>query len=255
MRFRSKLYSLAILALLGSNVAAAAPDEIQVYTDEISKPGQYGMELHLNHSMSSIQMPSYPGQMSPQHATQATPEFFYGLTPTMEAGMYVPLAWNNQGNSYLNGLRLRLKYIAPHEPEAFFWGLNGEVGQFSIRTSQSAEVAELRPIIGYRDHGWLASFNPVLNMGLSANVSHLPYFEPSLKLTHSVTQDMSAGAEYYGEYGPLTQFVPANQRSHTLYGVIDMAHSGYDLNFGLGRGYVNASDRWVMKAIVTIPFN
>ena len=234
----------------------AAPDEIEVYTDDIGKPGQVGLELHLNHSVQGMATPAYPGQTPSQHLTQATPEIYYGLTDTLEAGMYLPTAVDSAGNANINGLRARLKYVALHAADdAMFWGLNGEVGRASIRRSESSGVAELRPIIGYREHGWLTSFNPILNMSLDNRYSHIPVFEPALKLTHSMGGDIHAGAEYYGEYGPVTRFVPASQRSHTLYGVIDMERPSYDLNLGIGRGFVNATDRWMLKAVISTTFN
>lgn len=249
--------ALAITMLcLSSSGVVAAPDEIEVYTDEMSKPGQYGMELHLNRSIKGVQTPGYPGQMPPHHVTQVTPEFFYGISNELEAGLYLPVAFGPGGNAYLNGLRLRLKYLAPRqEGDAFFWGVNGEIGHASIRTSESAAVVELRPVVGYRGKEWLVSFNPILNMGLSANVSRQPRFEPALKVTHNVAEGIDAGVEYYGEYGPLRRFVPANERSHALYAVVDVEHKDCDINFGVGRGFVNAGDRWVMKAIVSKPFN
>ncbi len=251
-----KIALCTILALASQSAAFAAPDEIEVYTDEISKPADYGLELHMNHSLVGTQNPGYPGQMPSDHLSQATPEFYYGLTPTLEAGLYLPMSTDTHGNSNINGLRMRLKYIAPHEHENdFFWGVNGEIGHASVRTSESAGVAEVRPIIGYRGDGWLTSFNPILKMGLSANVSHIPSFEPSVKLSHKLIGEIHAGAEYYGEYGPINRFVPYSQRSHTLYGVIDIENPEYDLNFGLGRGYANAADRWMLKAVATIPFD
>lgn len=253
-------YARASIALLASALSApcvsAAPDEIEVYTDEISRPGQYGLELHMNHSVQGLKTPAYPGQTPSQHLTQITPELYYGLTGTLEAGLYLPVATDPQGNTSLNGVRARLKYIAPREAgDALFWGLNGEIGRAALRRSESGGVAELRPIIGYRGGAWLTSFNPILNMKLDNRYSHIPAFEPSVKLTHSVGNDLHAGAEYYGEYGPINSFVPANQRSHTLYGVIDMERPSYDLNLGIGRGYVNATDRWMLKAVATVPFN
>ncbi|MBS1158316.1 MAG: hypothetical protein H6R15_735 [Proteobacteria bacterium] len=49
--------------------------------------------------------------------------------------------------------------------------------------------------------------------------------------------------------------LPARERSHYIYGVLDMARRGLDLNLGIGRGFTNAEDRWVVKAILAIPFN
>ena len=258
MRLYPSLCRTFVIAALclSCGAAVAVPDEVGVYIDEVSKPGQYGLELHLNRSIKGVQTPGYPGQMPPHHVTQVTPEFFYGISNELEAGLYLPVAFSPSGNAYLNGLRLRLKYLAPRqEGEAFFWGLNGEAGYAALRTSESTAIAELRPIVGYHGKDWLVSFNPILKMALSNNVSRQPQFEPALKLTHRVAEGVQAGAEYYGEYGPLRRFVPANERSHMLYAVADIERKDFDINLGVGRGFVNASDRWVIKGVVSLPFN
>ncbi|ADE11486.1 conserved hypothetical protein [Sideroxydans lithotrophicus ES-1] len=246
---------MALVSCILRGISAyAAADEIQVYTEELNAPGQFGLEQHLNYSIRGTQVPDYPGQTPPHHVLQLTPEFSYGLTRNLEAGLYVPFAITPAGDTFLNGLRVRLKYIAPRQnDEDMFYGLNVEVGRNSLRTSDSISTMELRPIIGYRDAKWLVSFNPILNLGLAANVSHQPQFEPGLKLTHSVSEGLRGGFEYYGAYGALNHPLPSNQRSHSLYVVADMAKGGYDVNFGIGRGFVNAADTWVMKAIIGLP--
>ncbi len=244
---------LALCVLRGAD-ALAAPDEIQVYTEELNAPGEFGLEQHLNYVIKGRQTADYQGQMTSHHVTQITPEFSYGLTQNLEAGLYVPLAINSAGDTFLNGLRLRLKYIVPRQHnEAVFYGLNVEVGRDSSRISDSISGMELRPIIGYRDVRWLLSFNPILNVGLATNVSHQPQFEPALKLTYSVDAGARAGLEYYGAYGSLSHMSPSNQRSHTLFAVADVEIHGFGINFGLGRGFVNAGDTWVMKAIIALP--
>lgn len=251
-----KLLLCAALALCMQRGAMAAPDEIQVYTEELNVPGAFGLEQHLNYTIKGQQTPDYTGQMTSHHVTQVTPEFSYGLSNTLEAGLYVPLAFAPDGNAFLNGLRLRLKYIAPRQSEeTVFYGLNVEVGRDSLRTSDSISGMEFRPIIGYRDAQWLASFNPILNVGLAANVSRQPQFEPALKLTHRVLAGMHGGLEYYGSYGSLSHLLPADQRSHTLYAVTDVEVRGFDVNLGIGRGFVNAGDDWVMKAIIALPLD
>ncbi len=232
----------------------ASPDEIMVYTDEMDAPGQFGLEQHLNYSISGTQVPEYPGQMPPHHVFQATPEFSYGLSNTLEAGLYLPFAWDANGYSFVNGFRLRLKYIAEHiEGQHLFWGMNVEVGENSIRVSDSELTAELRPIIGYHDADWLLSFNPIVNTGLSSGSNQTPQFEPALKLTHSIGGESWAGLEYYGAYGALGSFLPGDQVGHTLYVVCDTASYGHDVSVGLGRG-VHSSDDWVGKAVVSISF-
>jgi hypothetical protein len=243
-----------VLCVTSGVDAFGAPDEIQVYTEELNDPGKFGLEQHLNYSIKGQKSQDYEGQMPSNHVTQITPEFSYGLTRNLEAGLYVPFAVTPAGNTYSNGLRARLKYIAPRQSdERAFYGVNMEVGRNSVRTSESISGMELRPIIGYRDARWLLSFNPILNLDLAANVSHRPQFEPALKVTHSVGEGVRGGFEYYGEYGPLSHMLPGDLRSHTVYAVADVDKSGFDINFGIGRGFVNAGDVWVMKAIVALP--
>ncbi len=246
--------ALAICVVRGAD-ALAAPDEIQVYTEELNAPGKFGLEQHVNYVIKGTQTPDYPGQMTTNHVAQVTSEFSYGITRDLEAGLYLPLAFAPGGNTFFNGLRVRLKYIAPRrDDENLFYGINVEVGRNSSRISDSISTMELKPIIGYRDAQWLFSFNPNLNMGFVAKVSHQPNLEPALKLTHSMDEGVRGGFEYYGVYGSLSHLLPSNQREHTLFAVVDVDRSGFDFNFGIGRGFVNAVDTWVMKGIFAIPF-
>jgi hypothetical protein len=257
MKAERRLLSFCAFALgaLHAVTALAAPDEIQVYTEELNRPGEFGLEQHINYTIDGQRTPDYPGQTPPHHVLQLTPEFSYGLTDTLEAGLYVPVAITGSGDTFFNGLRARLKYIAPREADQnLFYGLNVEIGRDVRRTSDSISGMEIRPIIGYRDKKWLVSFNPILNLGLAANVSRQPQFSPALKLTRRVNEGVRAGVEYYGEYGSLNHPLQSNQRAHSLYAVADVVKGGYDVNFGIGRGFVNSPDTWVAKAIVALPF-
>jgi len=254
----ARIYACALAAAVfatASPAATAAPDEIQVYTEEMDDPGQFGLELHVNYVLKGATTPSFEGEMRSQHRLQVTPEFSYGLSKSLEAGLYLPAAMSADGNLYGNGVRFRLKFIAPREDGArFFWGLNGEFGRPARRISESASTFELRPIVGYRDQAWLLAFNPILDTDLSANVSHAPNFEPALKVARKTGAGAYAGFEYYGEYGPAHRLLPASERAHYLYAVMDLESRGYDINFGIGRGFENAGDQWVAKAIVAFPF-
>lgn len=246
---------VAALLLLTAVPSLAAADEIQVYTEEMDDPGQFGIETHMNLAVRGSKVPAYPGEKPSNHMLQITPEFSYGVTKSLEAGLYVPFAIDPHGNSYNNGLRFRLKTIAPRDDDSpYFWGMNTEVGYATRRVSESYWGMELRPIVGYRGHDWLVAFNPILDMSLSNNISRQPNFEPALKITRKATTDLSAGVEYYGEYGPLRHILPAGERAHYLYAVMDFETNGMDINFGIGRGFDNAGDKWVAKAIIAFPF-
>ena len=238
-----------------SSIVRAAPDEIQVYTDDMNKPGEFGVELHVNYVIDGAKQSGYEGGSPTYRMLQTTPEFSYGISKNWEAGMYVPVAREADGNLYGNGLRLRMKYIAtPAEGSNMFWGLNVEYGYSNLRVSESVWGMELRPIIGLRTGNWLLSFNPILNMDLSSNFNHQPQFEPALKLARRVAEVVQAGLEYYGEYGYANNMLPANERAHYLYAAVDIEKSGFDMNFGVGRGDSNAPDSWIAKAIIAFPF-
>ncbi len=240
---------------LAAPVAHAAPDEIQVYTEEMDDPGEFGLELHVNYSAKGNTAPSYEGEVPPNHMLQVTPEFSYGITKQLEAGLYVPFAMSPDGNTYNNGLRFRLKYIAPRaDDQPFFWGINTELGYYTRRVSESDWGMELRPIIGYRTYNWLVSFNPILDAELTNNVDHDPSFEPALKVSRRVSGTTRAGLEYYGGFGAINHPLPKDQRDHYLYAAVDYEQHGYDINFGIGRGYTQAPDKWVVKAIIAFPF-
>ena len=114
--FFSAITAAACGAVSPSAIAAA--DEIQVYTEELDAPGQAGLELHVNYVLKGAKTPSYEGEMLSNHRLQVTPEFSYGLTKTLEAGLYLPAAMSADGKLYGNGMRFRLKYIAPRDEGA-----------------------------------------------------------------------------------------------------------------------------------------
>lgn len=254
--FKSAGLAAALVgAVLWSAQASAVDDEIQVYTDDMNKPGEYGVELHVNYVLDGEKQAAYADGSPSHHLLQATPEFSYGITPNWEAGMYVPVAYEANGNLYGNGLRLRMKYIAtPAEGSNLFWGLNVEYGYSSPRVSESAWGMELRPIIGCHTGDWLLSFNPILNMDLSENFNHSPQFEPALKVARKVSDHLQAGFEYYGEYSYTNDLLPQDQRINYLYAALDYEKDDFGVNFGIGRGDGNAPDSWIAKAIIAFPF-
>lgn len=238
-----------------SPILLAAPDEIQVYTEEMNDPGEFGVELHVNYVIEGAKLPGYEGESPSHHMFQTTPEFSYGISKNWEAGMYVPVAYEENGNLYGNGLRLRMKYMAtPAADSNVFMGLNTEIGYSHRRVSESEWGMELRPIIGIRTEDWLLSFNPILNMDLSPDFSHQPQFEPALKVSRKVAEGVHAGLEYYGEYGYTNDILPESQRINYLYAAVDIEKQDFDINFGVGRGDSNAPDSWIAKAIIAFPF-
>ena len=244
----------AILAALISFDCSAAPEEIQVYMDEMNDPGKFGLDLHNNYVFSGSGSPSYPGGIPPVHIYRLTPELSYGLTPSIELGAYFLTSYRQASGVVSDGEKIRIKFIAPKDPgQTYFWGANLEVGRVDPSLEPNPWNAELKGIYGFRTGLWTVAFNGNLDWSLAG-----PYQTPlSLEVDAKVSYGdrYKFGFESYNELGYVNNPGPFNQFSQTLYTVMDTNWSGWAINFGIGRGLNAISDQWIAKAIIGVPFD
>ena len=234
--------------------ARAASEEIQVYTDTLSQPGGVGMDIHHNFVASGSNAPEYPGGRPPLHVYRATPEFYYGISPTLELGLYV-LGAAAQSQSGIDGAKVRLKYIAPHDVErGGYWGANLEIGRTRLRASEVPWNTEFKAIFGYRAAPWEFAFNA--NFGWAgAGVMNSPVsLSVSSKAAYRLKSGTQIGVESYNELGLVRSLGGLSRQSQVLYFVVDTEIGKMDLNAGIGRGLTNASDRWTIKLITGFEF-
>lgn len=249
--------SALVLLLLGTcaRPCFGAGEEIQVYMDDMTKPGRFGTDLHNNYVFSGNTMPDYPGAQPPNHVYRFTPEFYYGVSKEIELGLYLLTTWGPGNGPNYDGKKIRIKYIAPHdETQGSFWGANLEIGKTSLRVSQNPWNAELKGIYGFRTGRWTFAVNPNFDWSLSGPVQDPVSLEVDTKLAYDTGGGYAVGFESYNEMGPLKHLGHLNELSQTLFGVIDTQVHGYDLNLGLGRGLTPASDRWLLKFIIGIHY-
>lgn len=253
--FTRLIFGCVILAALGS-AHAALYDEIQVYDDTVNAPGEFGLETHINTTPRGRKTPDWPGEITPHHGTRVTAEFSYGLTETLEAGLYLPSNIDAQGNYDFAGPKLRLKWVPGRAPEGgWFYGLNFEFEKLSRRFEESSTGIELRPILGYRGRDWFFATNPVLEYSLDKGYRGGGFdFAPSVKVTRKVGDRVAAGIEAYSELGRLAHWSPSAAQQHTLYLVTDIERGDWAFNFGIGRGLNAQTDRWTLKGIIEFPF-
>ena len=230
-----------------SHALGALPDEIQVYTDDVTAPGEHGIELHVNTTPSGRSAPGYPGEIPARHGLRITPELSWGLVPDVDWGLYLPFVRSGEGTDYFAGPRFRLKWMPLRGNPGYFAGVNGELSFVERRFEEARRIAEIRPIVGYRNDDWLFSVNPIVDVNLAAPQKDVLTFAPAFKIARSTGGGRAIGAEYYAELGRLSHFAPSGEQSHVLYLVLDTQK----LNFGVGRGLNGASDRWTVKAIVS----
>jgi hypothetical protein len=247
-----------VFGCLAAPARAVLPDEIQVYADDINAPGQFHLELHLNTTPSGRSTPDYPGEITSAHGIRLTPEFSYGLTPDLEAGLYVPTERASGGSLYVAGAKLRMKWLPVHAPQGggMFAGLNVELSQVARRFELDRRTMEARPMLGWHSADWLIAFNPTLDIELAGpGKNQPPDFAPSIKVARSVTDWAAFGFEYYTDLGPVTDISPYARQMRTLFAAIDVDSAPWIFNFGIGRGFGEATDAWTVKMIFEIPFD
>ena len=252
----SSVAAICAAATLSPAALAALPDEIQVYTGDINKPGEWGLELHVNTTPSGRKEPEFPGEIVPHHAWRITPEISYGFTPTIDAGVYLPMVFAPGGEHVFSGPKIRAKWLPIQADEKLggvFAGVNLEYQWIDKKLEEVTREIEIRPIIGWEDERWLIAVNPIVEFPQTGpGKGHAPEFTPSLKVGRKVSEGVMAGIEYYTELGQINNMLPHDQQSHTLYLALDVERGGWNFNFGIGRGF-EAADRWTVKAIFEIP--
>lgn len=248
--------SLALSALAPA-AHAALSDEIQVYDDAINKPGEFGLELHVNTTPRGRTTPDYPGEITPQHAWRITPEFSYGLSKTWEAGLYLPTIRDANRNYSLAGVKLRIKWIPQVAPETggYFYGANLELAHVKPQFEQATNGLELRPIVGWRDSNWLVAANPVMGYDLNKGQRGGGLdFSPAIKVARNVAEGVALGVEMYSGMGKIAHPLARNAADRMFFIALDVDKGPMPFNIGIGKGLNTVTDKWTVKAIFDIPF-
>jgi hypothetical protein len=255
-RLQRALTALSFVALAGV-AHADLTDEIQVYDDSINRPREIGLELHVNTTLDGRSQAEYPREIPPNHGLRTTMEWSYGLSESLEAGLYLPFLRDAAGTAYFAGPKVRMKWLPlrPAEGAAgMFAGLNVEVAVVNDRLEPGRPTVELRPIIGFRNPQWLIAFNPAIEESFrSRYTSTTPDFSPGLKVARKLTSDIALGLEYYNDFGPIDHFDRASKQSQQVFLALDFDGKPVPFNLGIGRGLNAASDKWTLKAIFEVP--
>ena len=247
---------LALVAGAGiSRPALAADEEIQVYEDDLDKPGRFGLDLHNNYVASGDPRVDYAGEMSSLHRYRLTPEWSYGLTHDVELGLYLPLTTlDRQGRFEADGLKGRIKFIAPRpEAQTWYWGLNLEIGRVSHGLDENPWNGELKGIVGGRFGRWTVASNLNLDFKIAGPAPAPASVDFDTKVSYALTPKFAVGLESYNGLGTFHRFGSFGSSDQALYGAVDASLGKWDFNFGLGHGYASSADGWVLKAIITVP--
>lgn len=252
-RMNKFLLVAVVWATWSSQIANAASEEIQVYLDDKEAPGDVSIDWHNNYVFSNRLAPEYAGQRPSEHVYRLTPEINIGLTDTLEFGIYLLTSHDAEGGLNGDGGKLRLKYIAPHESEGMFWGVNLEMGKQALAVAPKPWNAELKGILGWHLGPWTLGAN--ISAESAMDVRGGPVTGGlDIKANYAITQKTQIGLESYNDLGPLSHFQSLSANSKTMYAVIDTEIGEYGFNAGIGRGLNAVSDQWILKFIVSTKF-
>lgn len=252
---------LALLVLLASGTARALDlAEIQVYQSEVNRPGQFGLEVHTNHTIRGQKQVEYEGHIPPHGVTRLTLEPALGVTEWLELGLYFQALHAPDAGFQWAGAKVRAKLVVPSRLTGrFMLGLNVEVGRIPHNVEVDGWANELRPIFGYKDGWLLASFNPIIGYAFTGDERMKPHFEPALKGWINTQRGFALGVEYYAGLGLFSRgFAPLREQEHLALVAFDLAEpagrdddDGWELNVAFGHGFGPATAQdWLLKTIV-----
>jgi hypothetical protein len=240
-----------LLLVFGSVNASAQTDEIQVYDAGIAEPGVFNLTVHNNFTPEGLKTPGFAGGLVSNQTLNGVPEWAYGVTDWFEQGLYLPLysVANGEG-PVLDGFKIRELFVVPHAAQqTFFYGINFEFSYNAKHWDPNRSTSEIRPILGWHLGQFDFIINPILDNSWTG-FNNLD-FAPSVRLAYNVSKTWAVAGELYSDYGPLKHFLPTDQQSQQLFGVVDYKGDNFNIEAGLGFGLTPASDRLVVKLIIS----
>lgn len=248
---------LAALVLAAPVRAFAQADEIQVYDGGLAPVGVFNLTVHDNFTPKGIDRAAFPGGVTPDRSFNGVPEWALGVTNWFEAGLYMPLYTYDKALGFgLDGFKLRSLFAVPHADERrFVYGANFEFSVNARRWDEKRFTSEVRPIIG-----WHVSpkFDVILNPIVDTAYDGLKNLEfvPSVRVAVNPVENWALAIETYSDFGRVSGFAPAGEQAHQIFGVIDhTAKNGLEMEFGVGVGVTDASDRLTLKLILAKDLN
>jgi hypothetical protein len=175
------------------------------------------------------------------------------MTPWWELGAYAPYAVTRDGSFEPGGAKLRTLFATPRAHErTFFYGLNTELSWSRPQFSDTRWNVEMRPIIGIRVAPIEFIVNPIVDFPLGDRTTF--DFAPAARLGWILSETWTVALEHYTDLGPIDRLQPVGRQLHELFAVVDYSGQPGDVNFGVGRGFTEASDDWTIKAIISFSF-
>lgn len=241
--------ALLALLLLAAPHLAAQTEEIQVYDAEIAAQGSFNLTWHNNYTFDGRSQAAFPGGIVPDHALNGVPEWAYGITKWLEAGLYLPVyTLTRDGALMFDSTKLRALFVVPDAHDrTLFYGVNLELSYNSAHWEPRRVSGEIRPIAGVHLGRLDLIVNPILDTDF--NGSGRLEFAPAARAAWNLSPRLALALEEYADFGPVQHFYSREVQSHTLFAVLDLGTSHSGIELGVGRGLTAASDRGLVKLV------
>ncbi|HEX4164652.1 MAG TPA: hypothetical protein VHZ55_04195 [Bryobacteraceae bacterium] len=248
-----KFFPLAVLALFSAlPLLAQGNYEIQVYGSDTVAPGDTMVELHSNFTEQGQKL-TLDGVYPTNHQEHETVEITQGINDWFEVGFYI---FTNIQDGH--GMQWVGDHIRPRVrvPNSWHWpvgvSLSTEIGYQRPVFSLDTWTWEIRPIIDKYIGRWYFAFNPALERTWHGpDVRQGVGFAPAAKFSYDFSKQISAGVEYYSDYGSFANFNSLHNQQQQFFAATDLNVSPkWEINFGVGVGATASTDHLIIKGIV-----
>jgi hypothetical protein len=250
---------IAVLTLFCAAAARAQNNyEIQVYGADTVPPQSTMIELHSNFTIEGskplVGSDLAPGGLYPtNHAEHETVEITTGINDWSEVGFYIFTSERSgQGVQWVGDhIRPRVRV-----PDRWHWPVGASISmEFGYQRrvfSTDTWTLELRPIIDKQTGRWYLATNLALDRSFHGQSVPLGVtFAPAGKVSYDFTRVVSAGFEYYADYGKFIDPASLHNQQQQIFLVSDLNVSPkWEINFGIGLGPTSATDHLIFKVIL-----
>jgi hypothetical protein len=255
---RRLLLACAVCLLLQGAARAQNNYEIQVYGSDTVAPQSTMVELHSNFSATGVKaLPGSvygPDDLYPtNHQERETVEITTGINDWSEVGFYIFTAEQTGKGVQWVGDHIRPRVRVPDQ---WHWpvgvSLSTEFGYQRRAFSTDTWTIELRPIIDKQLGRWYLATNLAVDRSFHGlSVPQGVTFAPAGKVGYDFSRVVSAGIEYYADYGQLFDVDSLHNQQQQLFVVSDLNVSPqWEINFGVGIGPTGGTDHLIFKGIL-----
>jgi hypothetical protein len=247
-----RLLLVAAGLLAATSLFAQGNYEIQVYGADTVAPGDLMVELHSNFTPIG-QTRLINGIYPTNHQDHETIELTQGITNWSEVGFYIFTSEQDGHGVQWVGSHIRPRVRVP---ESWHWpvgvSISTEIGYQRPIYSLDTWTWEIRPIVDKTLGRWYFAVNPALERTWHGpDVRQGLGFAPAAKFSFDFTKQISAGMEYYGEYGTLWKFDTFHEQQQQFFLATDLNVSPkWEINFGIGMGVTASTDHLIIKGII-----